>query len=51
MRDKCWIEIRERGTKRLIRIVYNPYLKSTREVLAVWIEPEYLSSVYGVRTN
>jgi len=46
MKNKNWIEIRERKTKKLIRIVYNPYGKPAREVVGYFIAKENLNKVY-----
>ena len=47
--SKRWVEIRERGTHRLASIVYNPYERSTKWVLAFWLG-ENAKFFYGVRT-
>jgi len=51
MKKRHWIEIREKGTKELIRIVYNPYGQKTMDVIKLFIPEENLKFVYGVRTN
>jgi len=48
-KEKRWIKIKDKKTKRLIRIVYNPYNKPVREILKLFIEPEELRNVYGVK--
>ena len=49
--DKTWVEIREKRTKELIRIVYNPYKEKTKEVIKAFIPEENLKFVYGIRTQ
>jgi len=41
------IEIYDKETNNLIRIVYNPFGKSKREVLDFWIDNKYRSQVYA----
>jgi hypothetical protein len=48
---KSWVEIRERKTKELVRIVYNPYKEKTKEVVRAFIPEENLKFVYGIRTQ
>jgi len=51
MENKNWIEIRERKTKKLIRIVYNPYGKPAREVVGYFIPKKNLKDIYCRRTG
>lgn len=51
MKIKKWIEIREKGNKRLIRIVYNPYQESTNKIIRLFIPEENMKKVYGIRTS
>jgi hypothetical protein len=48
--DKNWIELRDKKTKSLIRIIYNPYHKKPSEVVKDWILPEFQKEVRGVAT-
>lgn len=50
MEKKKWIEIREKKTHVLIRIIYNPYDKPVKDVIRDWILPEYVKDVYGIKT-
>jgi len=49
--SKVWVEIRNKEDKSLVRIIYNPYGKSVKEVIADWIPPEFIATVYGIKTN
>ena len=49
-KEKTWVELKDKKTGSLIRIVYNPYLKSNKEVIKFWILPEYVKDVRAVRT-
>ena len=51
MKAKQWIEIREKSTKRLVRVVYNPYEKSTKEIIRLFIPEKNVKFFYGVRTS
>jgi len=41
------IEIYDKETNSLIRIVYNPFCKSKKEILDFWIPAEYRNRVYA----
>jgi len=47
MKTGKWIELWDKENNRLLRIVYNPYLKPIKEVIAFWIPKEYQSLVKG----
>ena len=47
MKTGKWIELWDKENNRLLRIVYNPYLKTIKEVIAFWIPKEYQSLVKG----
>jgi len=51
MSKRTWVEIREKKTKKLIRIVYNPYQSPTKKIIEMFIPVENLKKVYGVRTT
>ena len=51
MLKKCWVELKDKKTKQLIRIIYNPYNASIKSVIADWIIPEERKNVYGVKTS
>jgi len=48
---KDWVDIREKKTGRVLRVIYNPYHKPVKQILREWISEEYLHQVYGVQTN
>lgn len=48
---KVWAEIKEKRTHRLLRIIYNPYGKTRKQIIEDWILPEYWKDCYVVFTN
>ena len=44
---KMYIEIRERKTKKLVGIYFDPYLKGVNYIIDFWILPEFKKTVYG----
>lgn len=48
---KNWVKLKDKKDKSLIRIIYNPYNKTIKEVIKDWILPEYQKSVYGIKTS
>ena len=50
-KNKVWAEIKEKKTKRLIRIIYNPYNKPRKDIIKDWIVPEAQKDCYVVLTD
>jgi hypothetical protein len=54
---KHWVEIRTKkeyskyGIHEMVGIFYNPYNKTVKEVIKMWIVPEFINQVYGRKTE